>query len=224
VLQPSIVLRVEAVFNKNTTPQYRKNHLVEACARFRPTAIDKFFTRSKINFLPLSCVCLSLSYVKNVFKPKESELNYKIEKGEAKMQNQNEIAKINHFLSLVLPIVIELLRTILRATGCEVKEEGTGPDLVFSIKSGQKHVEFYLQNLLLEIATVDRDEEPLRFDERLQDFDFFIAKTAHVVQSKLAVLFHLLGQEDVDAAIENISQNAKQYERIRIWRLDQKPT
>jgi len=138
------------------------------------------------------------------------------------MQNQKEIAKINHFLSLVLPI--ELLRTILRATGCEVKEEGAGPDLVFSIKSGQKHVEFYLQNLLLEIATVDRDEVPLRFDERLMDFDFFLAKTAHLVQSKLNVLFHLLGQEDMDSAIENISQNAEQYERIRIWRLDRKPS
>jgi hypothetical protein len=140
------------------------------------------------------------------------------------MQNQKEIAKINHFLSLVLPIVIELLRTILRATGCEVKEEGTGPDLVFGIKSGQKHVEFYLQNLLLEIATVDRDEEPLRFDERLMDFDFFLAKTSHLVQSKLNVLFHLLGEDDVDTAIENITKDAKQYERIRIWRFDQKPS
>jgi len=98
------------------------------------------------------------------------------------MQNQKEIAKINHFLSLVLPIVIELLRTILRAAGCEVKEEGASPDLVFSIKSGQKHGEFYLQNLLLEIATIDRDEEPPRFDEKLMDFDFFLAKTGYLVQ------------------------------------------
>ena len=69
-----------------------------------------------------------------------------------------------------------------------------------------------------------KDEEPLRFDERLRDFDFFLAKTTYVVQSKLAVLSRLLGQEDVDAAIENISQNAEQYERLRIWRFHRKPS
>lgn len=139
------------------------------------------------------------------------------------MQNQNEIAKINKFFGFVSPIVIAQLKMLLQAAGVHVGQEGHGLDTAFCIKSGGKEAKFYLHNLLLEIATIDRDEEPLRFDERLQDFDFFIAKTAHVVQSKLAVLFHLLGQEDVDAAIENISQNAKQYERIRIWRLDQKP-
>lgn len=93
MLQPSIVLRVKAVFNKNTTPQHRKNRLVEACARFRPTAIDKFFTRLKINSLPLSCVCLSLSYVKNVFKPKESEHNYKIEKEKPKCKTKMKLRR-----------------------------------------------------------------------------------------------------------------------------------
>jgi len=31
-----------------------------------------------------------------------------------------------------------------------------------------------------------------------------------------------LGQQDIDAAIDNITKDAKQYERIRIWRFDQK--
>lgn len=32
----------------------------------------------------------------------------------------------------------------------------------FPSNPGEERVRFYLQNLLLEIATVDRDEEPLR--------------------------------------------------------------
>ena len=140
------------------------------------------------------------------------------------MQNQKEIAKINHFIYVMLPIVVAYVKMLLQSAGLDLKEEGQGFDLVFSIKSGEKEAKFYLHNLLLEIATIDRDEEPLRFDEKLRDFDLFLAKTAHIVQSKLAVLSHLLGQEDVDAAIENISQNAEQYERIRIWRLDRKPS
>jgi hypothetical protein len=138
------------------------------------------------------------------------------------MQNQKEIAKINHFLSLVLPIVVDVARTILQSFDWQVKEEGHGLDLAFSIKSGEKEIKFFMYNLLMEIATIDRDEDPPRFDENLRDFDFFLAKTVRLTQSKLQVLFQLLKEENVDVAIENITQDAKQYERIRIWRFDQK--
>ena len=137
------------------------------------------------------------------------------------MQNQKEIAKIGHFLYMALPIVVEVVKTFLRSADCEVKQEGCGLDLAFFIKSGEKESKFYLRNLLMEIATVDRDEEPLRFDENLRDFDFFLAKTVRLVQSKLKILFHLFAEEDIEAAIENISLDAKQYERIRIWQFDQ---
>jgi hypothetical protein len=140
------------------------------------------------------------------------------------MQNQKEIAKINHFLSLVLPIVIEIVKTILQSIDCEVKQKGRGLDMVFSIKAGKKEAEFYLQNLFLEIASIDRDEVPLRFDENLREFDYFLAKTARLAASKLNVLFHLLEEDDVDTAIENITKDAKQYERLRIWKFDQKPS
>jgi len=138
------------------------------------------------------------------------------------MQNQIEIEKINNFLSLVSPVVVAIVKTILQTLGCDVREEGSGLDLAFHIKSEGKEVQFFLNNLLLEIATVNRDEDPLQFDENLRDFDYFLRKTAHVVESKLNVLFQLFGQDDIEAAIENIGQLAKQYERIRIWKFDQK--
>ena len=137
------------------------------------------------------------------------------------MQEQIDIAKINRFLASVGPIVVEVTRAVLQVRGCEVEEEGSGLDLVFSIKSGGKTLKFYLQNLLLEIVTVDRDEEPLRFDEGLRDFDYFMAKMARAINSKLCVLFHLLKEDDFEAAIENICKDARDYERIRIWRFDE---
>ncbi|MHC4270853.1 MAG: hypothetical protein ACYST2_00910 [Planctomycetota bacterium] len=138
------------------------------------------------------------------------------------MKSQNEIEKINQFLCMVSPPVIAHVKMLLQSAGLTVKEQGRGLDLAFAIKSGEKEVNFYLQNLLLEIATIDRDEEPLRFDKNLQDFKFFLNKTSQLVQSKLKVLFHIVGEDDVDAAIENISLDAKQYKRIRIWRFDPK--
>lgn len=138
------------------------------------------------------------------------------------MQSQEEVEKINRFLCMSLPIVTEIVKTILQSLNYQVIQKGHGLDLVLSIKAGKKEAEFYLHNLFLEIVTVDRDEEPLRFDENLRDFDYFLAKTARLVASKLNVIFHLFGEEDVDAAIANITKDAKQYERIRIWKVDQK--
>lgn len=100
------------------------------------------------------------------------------------MQSQNEILKINSFLSVALPIIIGVVRTILKSFDWQVTKEGKGLDLAFSIKSGEKQIKFYLQNLLMEIATIDRDEQPPRFDENLRDFEFFLAKTARLTESK----------------------------------------
>ena len=80
----------------------------------------------------------------------------------------------------------------------------------------------YLQNLLLEIATVDRDQDPLQFDENMRDLDYFLAKLVNLTESKLKILLHFFAEEDIDTAIDNISLDAKQYERIRIWQIDQK--
>ncbi len=136
----------------------------------------------------------------------------------------NEIAKINQFLAAVSPVIVEVIQTILQSLDLQVKQQGCGLDMAFAIKQDKKEAEFYLHNLFLEIATVDRDQDSLQFDENLRDFDYFLAKMARGIQSKLNVLFKMLGQDDMDAAIESISKDSKQYERIRIWRFDQKPS
>ncbi|MHC4104106.1 MAG: hypothetical protein ACYSR9_04140, partial [Planctomycetota bacterium] len=124
------------------------------------------------------------------------------------MQDRNETTRINKFLSIVSPIVIGQVKMILQSAGLNVEEKGHGSDLVFIIKSGEKEINFSPYNLLLEIATIDRDEVSLRFDENLRDFSFFLDKTARIAQGKLKVLFHLLREEDVEKAIDNISQDA----------------
>ena len=136
------------------------------------------------------------------------------------MQDHNEISRINRFLHMVSPIVIGQVKMILQSTDLQVEERGSGSDLIFIIKSGEKEIHFSPYNLLLEIVSVDRDQVPLRFDENLQDFGFFLDKMARLTQSKLQILFKLLAEDDVEKAIDNISQNAEQYQRIRIWRFD----
>jgi len=140
------------------------------------------------------------------------------------MNDLKESERINRFLFFVSPMVVRSVKSQLQSAGLQVTQEGRGLSTAFSIKRNDKEAKMYLQNLLLEIATVDRDQDPLRFDENLRDFDFFMAKTARLTESKLKILFHLFGEDDFDAAIDKISLDAKQYERIRIWQIDQKKT
>lgn len=138
-------------------------------------------------------------------------------------QNYDQSMRISSFLSVASPIVTEIVQSVLRSCGCQIQQKGSGLDITFSIKSRDidTDIEFYLRNLLLEIVSMDRDQTPLRFDENLKDFDYFLAKTVRLVQSKLKILLHLLEEKDTDKAIEEINLDAKQYERIRIWKLDQ---
>jgi len=132
--------------------------------------------------------------------------------------------RINHFLNSMSPYIALKVKILLRMAGFEFTEKGWGLNTILSIKDGEKEADFCLHNLLLEIVTIDRDEVPLRFDENLQDFDYFKAKTDSLIESKLRILFQLLAQDSMEKAIEDIERHAHQYERIRIWRLDQKPT
>ncbi len=137
------------------------------------------------------------------------------------MKNHKDIIAIAAFLRFATPLIIGQIRAVLKALQIQFRETGQCLGHCFWLKDGEKEVQFMLRNLFLEIATQDRDAEPLRFDQKLTDFDYFVTKCSHLIHSKLRILFRFLGEEDVDKAIEKISQEAGDYERIRIWKFDQ---
>jgi len=137
------------------------------------------------------------------------------------MQDKTDVVKINHFLFMVTPLVSQMTKTSILSFGCKVKQRGSGLGIVFDIESGSKTVEFYLHNLLLEIATIDRDENPPRFDHNLNNVEFFLKKTLRLLESKLKILQPLLSKDNIDTSIERITNQAKHYQRIRILKLDQ---
>ncbi len=136
------------------------------------------------------------------------------------MRDKSGTTEINDFLSLTGPAIIAQVKMILQSAGLKVRETGRGPDLTFTLKAGHKEVEFCPHNLLMDIATVDRNEETLRFDYDLRDFDYFLAKKARFIESRLKVVFQFLTEDNLDAAVDNINRNAKKDERIRIWRFN----
>lgn len=136
---------------------------------------------------------------------------------------QNETERISQFINLISPLVCAIARTIIKSLGWQVNQKGSGSNTIFSIKADDREAEFHLSNLLYEIATIDRDAQPLVFDESVLDAETFLNKTIHLVASKLKILFYLMSDEDVDVAFDKITKEAKNYQRIRIIRFDQNP-
>ena len=121
------------------------------------------------------------------------------------MQISKENILIERYLVTITPVLTEQIKKILCAAGFDVKQQDYGLNTSFTLKSGEKELKFFMYNLLMEIATIDRDEKPLRFDYKLADFDYFAKKSAKLISSKLAVLFKLLGHDDVGKAVEEIT-------------------
>jgi hypothetical protein len=129
--------------------------------------------------------------------------------------------KITKFVVFALPVVCGLIEKLFKSLEFQIERKASGLDTYFTIHSGEKQIQFNIYNLLLEIAAIDRDEDTLRFDDRLCDFEYFAEKATVVTASKLKVLFKLLGEDDIDKAIDSISSNSDDYERIRIWKIQQ---
>lgn len=136
------------------------------------------------------------------------------------MQHLKDLVKINTFLQFAHPVIIGFVESVLQAAGSDITRHGQGLKTYFSIRTDDTETRFYMQNLLLEIATIDRDQQPLRFDQGLEDFDYFTDKASRITESKLKILFELLSQDNVDDAIKSIEKTAGQYERLRICKFD----
>lgn len=138
------------------------------------------------------------------------------------MPNQADSLKISQFLAVMTPVIATIVKRALRSYGLSVEEQGQGLKTVFVIKFGEKQVEFHLHNLLLEITTIDRDEQPLRFDEKLTDIVHFMTKTIRITEDKLKILTTVLSEENPEAAIAKIRKESNRYERINFWTVDPK--
>jgi hypothetical protein len=139
----------------------------------------------------------------------------------SRIKHASHDKRVDGFLYLTITAVVDVVSKILQSAGCDVECKGQGLGMVFSIKHGEKDIHFHIHNLLLEIATLDRDEHCLQFEEKLKDFDYFVHKTNQLIDSKLKILFELLFEDDFDKAKENIAKLGDNYERIRIWHIDQ---
>jgi hypothetical protein len=135
------------------------------------------------------------------------------------MQDCPETHKIAAFLSANEQIISEIVKKLLIMCDCNVVTSGQGLELRFDLSFGDMKAVFYFRNLFLEIATVDRDAEPLQFDEKLHNYHYFVSKASFIIKSKLEILLRLLKSDDTDKTIDEIF-NEFNGERIIIKKMD----
>ena len=70
-------------------------------------------------------------------------------------QDLEHRVRIAGFLSIITPPIRRQIEEVLTALGYDVTENS---DFVLSVAAGENRMEFCVQNLFLEIATIDRNE------------------------------------------------------------------
>jgi len=110
------------------------------------------------------------------------------------------------------PMVKGYIQEILEKEGysCEEKEKGWEEFLEIKAKDEKEvKAQFFLHNLYLEIATKDRDDEPLEWDTRLLDSSFFQEKATTIIFSKIRPLLIALSTNDAKKLDEKLTKLAK---------------
>jgi len=137
----------------------------------------------------------------------------------------NDDILIYAFIDIMSETLIANTKKEIRARGLTIeKEEGRGFEttLVITSNDNEAKTELSLRNALLEIATIDRDEIPPKFDERLQDIDYYALKATQIMMSKIDLLERLLkmpSDENPHQCMEELF-NEGGYERIQIRPVD----
>ena len=137
-------------------------------------------------------------------------------------RNVGDEKKIASFLAATIPMTTDYLRHCLRLKGWKFKEKGAGLYRAFHIKSNKTGIEgeFHIYNLVLDIVTIDRHKQPLKFDEGVLDFNYFFKKATENINLRLRVITRLLEQKDTNQAIEQVTKEAQKCgDWMRIWKL-----
>jgi len=135
------------------------------------------------------------------------------------IQDCPETHKIADFLSANEQVITEIVKKLLIMCNCDVLTNGQGLELRFYLSFGETKAVFYFRNLFLEIATIDRDADPLQFDDKLHDYHYFMSKASFIIKSKLEILLRLLKSDDTDKTIDEIF-NEFNGERIIIEKIE----
>jgi len=134
---------------------------------------------------------------------------------------ENTLQMFDNFSENIVLVIRDYL--IFRYPHIKIeKVEGKGLDTVLflSLENNTCHrkCEFALQNYLLEVFTLDRDERPLQPDTQIfVDYDYFHHKAGEILFNRIFLLVALLestSDDETEQVLKTLYSTGK-YERIR---------
>lgn len=139
-------------------------------------------------------------------------------------KTEEDRIKIENVLRVAYKFVPSVVKKILEHEGFEAEKQGEGLELSYRVRGrdGLSAV-FCLHNLFLEIATKDRDDEPLEFDEELSSFNFFMLKTTKVMETKLKLFVAIL-KNGPDMTPEEMKKIVPEGTTIKMIKFDKSKT
>jgi hypothetical protein len=129
--------------------------------------------------------------------------------------NEKHLRMFKATSPLIGPVVLKMIEAEFTARKLSYERCGTGFDICYKVGKDSHSTILYIHNLMFEILTVDRDANPLEFDERILKSDYCMHKIAGQVASKLFVLFAWLDGKSAKE-IADMVQTEGNYERFRL--------
>lgn len=135
----------------------------------------------------------------------------------------NDMKMIGKFLEIFGDVLIELTKYKIAKFGYNVEITGKYLDTILIISKKDSKVdrmELHIHNMFMEIFTMDRDENPLRFDYGVIDYDYFEKKYEDIINSRVSMIDTMMKSDSKNLKENVINKHSKDMERINIIEID----
>jgi len=142
-------------------------------------------------------------------------------------RNQEEIGEARVATLLYLPQMLKLYEETLEKLGVRIidkfhyKTDDGFFDPGYVVESDGRRFELRLGNAFKEFLSIDREEDPLRFDWKTNDPDHAAEKMAGILAGRVELAKAFIECKTPEEWEKRVEELGKQFQKIRFWHIDQ---
>ena len=142
-------------------------------------------------------------------------------------RNQEEIGESRVATILYLPQMLKLYEQALLELGVRIvekfhyKTDDGFFDPGYVVESNGRRFELQLGNAFKEFLSIDREENPLRFDWKINDPDQAADKLAGILAGRVELAKAFIECKTPEEWKKRVEELGKQFQKIRFWQIDE---
>ena len=138
------------------------------------------------------------------------------------LEEQN-VSLIAGYINTFGPPIAGLLIASFEGKGYNVVACNPGLNMQLEVSKDNKTTVLYLRGLFLDIATTDRDADPLIFDTRITDLSEAAKKISRVLRDRIELVERLMGAETNEDMAQVTKDLAHKFERLKMTMIEPEP-